>query len=212
MFCFRSGLARCAGVLPLFLLTPALATEMAAEATELNGASVPDDFPPATHKPAPGEIHYSPLLGGTVGGTGRRFSVEIAPEGGRLLSIEVCTASERPELLRGLRFRSRDRDGTARERVVGRLDGRCSRPFLVPRGVRLVGASGSVGWFVDGLRFHLSNGRASPRYGGAGGDTDFQLFLKRRASRYLGELRGLWGTVDRDYIEALGLVFMPDPN
>jgi hypothetical protein len=103
----------------------------------------------------------------------------------------------------------RDRDGTLQERTIGSSGGRWQPDYDVPSGVMLVGFSGAIGWYFDTIQFHFDDGKATPRYGGKGGDTAFDLRLNWNEQEYKGRLRGFYGSRDRQGIETLGFVFEP---
>jgi hypothetical protein len=143
-----------------------------------------------------GEIHFSALLGGTIGGRGAQQVLELYPPQGKLVALQVCGK----KVIREIRAQV-EVAGKKSVRTLGQKgESDCAPVFNTNS--RIVGISGAGGWFIDSLRFHFADGTQSPLYGGKGGDSEFRLLMKS------GEIRGLWGTVDGQ-LESIGLVFWP---
>jgi hypothetical protein len=157
-----------------------------------------------------GELHYSSLIGGTVGGRGEKFACELISANGKILSAQAGLSRAR-SVIQALRFEVVEPSGTRATKTCGPAQGASwETPFAIPPGRQLIGLSGATGWFVDNLRFHLDDGTSSPLYGGtAGGDTAFQLLLNRDSKgAWTGHLRGFWGSAD-GVLESVGLLFWP---
>lgn len=157
-------------------------------------------------RPGPGAIHFSAPVGGTSGARGKPFQVDFLQPHTRLLAVQVNLASPRLNLVRGFRFRIEDEDRTTREVLIGSAEGAWQPWFEIPDGERLTGVSGATGWFFDAIQFHFENGIRSPRYGGTGGDTTFDL---RLSPNNPGRIRGFHGTYTENGLETLGLIFDP---
>ena len=153
-----------------------------------------------------GEVHYSALVGCTVGAEGKRFQAIVVPESGRLKAIRVCT--DNGSIVQALEFVSTDTIGQKSKQIIGNPRGKWSEPYVIPAGRTLVGIAGAGGWWIDRLRFILDDGSESPTYGGNGGDTEFRLVLAQRDEQWKGRLMGFWETAG-EQLEALGLIFWP---
>ncbi len=159
-----------------------------------------------TLTPAPQEQAVrSPLVGSDQGK--KTFDAAFAPEGGRLRSIEVNVGPRfGGRVVKGLRLIAEDADGRSLETVVGPATGKYEAPIVLGQGVEVVGLSGKHGRVVDSIQFHLSDGSATPTFGGEGGSDDFRLILKLKKGAPLGRVTGLFGAADDDSITALGLL------
>jgi hypothetical protein len=168
-----------------------------------------NEFQPPTRKARLGEMHYSSLIGGTIGALGKKFSCELIGEKDRLLSVQVGLNENHLHLIKALRFEMLNERNERASKTCGNADNVAwQAAFTVPAGRQLVGISGASGWYVDNLRFHLDDGTMSPTYGGKGGDTEFRLLLHQSGGKWKGHLRGFWG-LSENAIEALGLIFWP---
>jgi hypothetical protein len=164
---------------------------------------------PPARKPRLGELHFGPAQGSGLPLTGTRFAQEFLPAGTHLVEVAACLHADSSRLVRALRFVTRDEHGNSRTITIGEPRGEWSANHAVPEGARLVGISGAGGWFVDRVRFHFSDGSASPLFGGSGGDYAFRQFIPERGGHPAGECRGLWGTWHDGFLESLGLLTMP---
>jgi hypothetical protein len=154
-----------------------------------------------------GELHYGPLVGGTIGTLGERFAVQ-GLTGIRVEGIRVNLTPER-NLVKGFQFFFR-RGTRADTLTVGSTDGVWEPTFSLRPDQSVVGVAGAGGWYLDRIEFLLSDGTQTPNYGGRGGDVDFRLSVHRRADgSYASELRGFWGTRHEGRLETLGLLHMP---
>jgi hypothetical protein len=172
---------------------------------------LPAPFREPARKARLGELHYSSLIGGTVGARGEKFACELISANGAILSAQAGLTPEPGSVIQALRFEVAEPSGTRATRTCGVAEeARWQTPFVIPPGRRLIGLSGATGWLVDNLRFHLDDGTTSPLYGNAaGGDTAFQLLLRRNLQGgWAGHLRGFWGSADTA-LESLGLLFWP---
>jgi hypothetical protein len=162
-----------------------------------------------TSKPRLGEVHYGNRAGGLIGQEGPTQQLLFLAEGDQLLRLQVgLTAAG--NVVKALRFVVQQRSGAQAMYLFGEAIGAVWQPVVaVKKGRSLVGISGAGGWFIDNLRFHFDDGSTTPRYGGTGGDNDFQLLLtKSPKGHYRGRLMGLWGSAT-DQLESVGLVFFP---
>lgn len=141
------------------------------------------------------------------GGGDRAFEF-IVPGGGRLVSLQVNVGPSRfgSDLVRGLKVVSADAAGKEAEGTVGPCDGKWQAAIAVPAERELVGVSGRHGLLVDSIRLHFSDGSVSPGAGGPSGDQDFRLLLARKRGKYVGRVRGLYGTSGDDGLNSLGLL------
>ncbi|NND08554.1 MAG: hypothetical protein HKN87_19420 [Saprospiraceae bacterium] len=160
--------------------------------------------PTWTARPGPGAIHYSSVVGNTQGARGIQFELEIIEPGDQLKEIRLNLDPE-SRLVRGIRF-TVQRVGENKYFSIGSEGGNWTVPFTIAKGVELTGISGASGWYLDAIQFHFSDGRHSPMYGGAGGDTFFQLHLSDQVAER-GRLRGFHGTIDDGMVESLGIIF-----
>ena len=160
-------------------------------------------------RPGPGALHKSAPVGGVMGASGEPFSVEVLPSGARLQRLRVNLGSGPLYLVQGVEFETQTAAGVLVVHRIGAGAGAWQGWFDVPSGASLTGISGASGWFLDALQFHFDDGSASPRYGGAGGDTTFRLQLQTSADGTSGRLRGFYGTSAEGLIETLGLLFDP---
>lgn len=158
-------------------------------------------------RPGPGALHYSALAGGVRGARGDKYEVEAIPNGAKLQSIQV-SLSENRQLVQGIRLSSQRDDGSVLVSTIGTMGDVIHHELRIPEERSCIGISGASGWFLDRLQFDFDDGTNSPRYGGSGGDTTFQLRLQRRNGKYVGRLRGFHGTSETA-IETIGLIFDP---
>lgn len=158
-------------------------------------------------KPKLEEVHYGNRVGGVVGQEGMTTQLICLGTKSRLQSIEVfCNNS----IVTGFQMEIADiNDDTVKSATFGNVTSAAQKKFTVEDGKRLVGISGSCGWFIDSIRFHFDDGTATPLYGGQGGDIDFSLLLKKdKQGNPKGRLMGFWGS-STDQLETIGLVFWP---
>lgn len=156
-----------------------------------------------------GEMHYSSLIGGTVGTRGKKFACELIGAKDRVLSLQVALSNDKLRIVKALRFETMNERGEQTVKTCGNETNADWQPtFTIPAGRQLVGISGASGWYVDNLRFHFDDGSTTPLYGGKGGDTEFRVLLNKTNGQWKGHLRGFWG-LSETAIEALGLIFCP---
>ncbi len=167
-------------------------------------------FEAPTQKAKLGEIHYSSRIGGTVGETGKKFAVVVAPQSEQLVRISVCVSADgNAGVVKGFRFETQNKAGKRQSVTCGDITGKWLPTYTVSGKQQLTGISGSCGWFIDSIRFHFDDGSQTPLYGSqTGGDTDYALILSRKNGKLKGRWMGFWGTAT-DNIESLGLVFFP---
>lgn len=166
-------------------------------------------FQEPTTKARLGEMHYSSLIGGTVGARGKKFTCELIGAKDRVLTLQVALSKEKSRIIKALRFETMSERGARNVKICGNETNADWQPvFAIPEGRQLVGISGASGWYVDNLRFHFDDGSTTPLYGGTGGDTEFRVLLNKSDGQWKGHLRGFWG-LSATAIEALGLIFWP---
>lgn len=157
-------------------------------------------------RPGPGAIHFSAPAGGTMGAQGKPFQMDFLTPETQLLAVQVNLGPAPMKVVRGIRFKVKREDGKEETILIGREDGEW-RPWFEPTGGRkLTGISGATGWYFDAIQFHFEEGVRSPRYGGPGGDTSFELKLNQQNP---GRIRGFHGTYTETGLETLGLIFDP---
>ncbi len=156
------------------------------------------------YHPKLGELHYSARVGAGGVTKGKPFMLDFLGEGDELRSIQVCTRTEKIQLIAAVHFGY----GAGKKAVVG-SGGVCAESFAVKPGLRLVGVSGAGGWWIDQIRFHFSDGSMTPLYGGKGGDHEFRLSLRQKEGQSLGRLSGFWGTMLDGMLESIGLLYWP---
>lgn len=159
-------------------------------------------------KPLLEDTHYSALVAGTVGTESPLAAIRFQGEGRVLKSIRVGTTGN-PDFLiiQCLEFTFTE-SGTEQTVHLGRLEGATfSPPFIAPAASPLIGISGRGGWYVDAIKFHFANGSETELYGGAGGDTTYDLAITQDAEGgWKGAVWGLYGNAD-PFVETLGLIF-----
>ena len=160
------------------------------------------------------EVHYSPLAGGVVGRQGRLREYRLSPDSAaaRIVSLQVgLTPREDWRIVQCLRVVYERLPGTPDTVLLGGGDGADWQPaYRLREGQTLTGVSGAGGWFVDAIQFHFSDGAASARFGGAGGDTGFAVRLQSRPDGSpRSTLLGFYGSTHDGLLESIGLVFWP---
>lgn len=160
-------------------------------------------------RPGPGAVHFSAPVGGVFGAGGQPFSTDLLQRDDQLLAVRVNLTPAPLYVIRALAFRIRRADGQIHEVRIGEVSGEWQEWHKVPAGARLSGVSGASGWYLDALQFHFNDGTSSPRYGGSGGDTDFQLILNPRNGSERQFIRGFHGTYTDFGLETIGLIFDP---
>lgn len=166
------------------------------------------EYPIPLVKSKVGELHFAGRLGGTTPATGKPFSMRLIPPGGRLLSVQVCLSPLPPIVVHALRFTYLDAGKARLVKETGNCQEKWLKPYVVPANRQLVGMSGSSGWMVDSIRFHLDDNTTSELFGGSGGNTEVSIAIKKDAAgRFRGEFQGIWGTRIDGRLESLGLVF-----
>lgn len=160
-------------------------------------------------RPGPRALHRSALVGGTMGAQGKLFETEVFLPGDKLKALQVCIGEDPLRLVRGFRFLIVDATGRERTVQIGHESGVWQPWFYLPRAGTLTGMGGASGWLFDSIQFFFDDGTHSPRFGGPGGDTSFDLRLNQQAGKDSGRIRGFYGTMDEAGIETLGLLFDP---
>ncbi len=161
------------------------------------------------------EVHHSARVGGVVGSTqADLLEWRLSPDStaARLLSIQVGL-TPRPDwrIVQCLRLRYLNPQGHVDTIQIGGADfAEWATPIELKAGQQLLGISGAGGWFIDAIQFHFSGGQVSPRFGGSGGDTTFDLRIQTRPDgQPRGALLGFYGSIQDSLLESLGLVFWP---
>lgn len=161
------------------------------------------------HKPLLEEVHYGNRVGGVQAQEGESKQLIVIDADDILKSIVVCVAKlNEIQIVAGFQLEL-EKDGNTSMYSFGNLSGTIEEKFTVPNGRKLVGISGTSGWFVDSLQFIFDDGSRTPKYGGKGGDINFNMTLNKNSKgAYTGRLMGFWGSYT-DYLESIGLVFWP---
>ncbi len=148
----------------------------------------------------------SPLGGGGQGDL--EYKVEWSPGQERLAAIEVNTGRWRSvgPVIKGVKFTLEDGQGKRREDKIGPCDGEWEKAFEVAKEQSLIGISGRHGAVLDSVRFHFSDGKTSPRYGGSGGDHEYRLLLKGQAGQFQGQVRGFHAKALSNALTGIGLL------
>jgi hypothetical protein len=168
----------------------------------------PTDYVPANHKPLLGDIHFGNRVGGEIAQEGMTKQLICLEEGSELHTIQVNVTNAK-NVVKGFAIEVFDKSKTKKIFVFGDTSGVWQEKIIVKKGVQLVGFSGTVGWFIDSIRFHFSDGSKSKRFGGNGGDIAFEQILnKDKKGRYKGRWMGFWGSAT-DQLETLSLIFFP---
>lgn len=158
------------------------------------------------HKPLLGEIHYGNRVGGVQAQEGTTVQVIAFEENDVLKSIQVFLNES--SVVSGFQLEVKKQNHIELF-SFGAVKGHPQEKFIVGENKKLVGISGSSGWYIDSIQFIFDDGCMTPRYGGLGGDLDFKLVLNKKPSgEYLGRLMGFWGS-HTVLLETIGLVFWP---
>ena len=160
-------------------------------------------------RPGPGAIHYGAPVGGIYGAAGTSFQADFLQPLTRILSLQVNLGPAPAKLIKGMKFRLRQEGGKVETLLIGNPEGDWQEAFSIPEGNQLIGISGASGWYLDALQFHFSQGLTSPRYGGDGGDTEFDIRIPSKREGKSGRIRGFHGSYATEGIENLGLIFDP---
>jgi purine nucleosidase len=168
-----------------------------------------NNFKSPNAKPKLGDIHYGYRVGGLTGQEGETKELICIEEGDQVQQIMVAL-NKTQNVVQGFQMEVLKKDSKMQKYDFGNLkDGVWQKPFVIKKGAKLIGISGSAGWFVDNISFQTSDGQSSPIYGGKGGDTDYKLHItKNEKGQYRGRLMGFWGS-STDLLESIGLVFFP---
>jgi hypothetical protein len=171
------------------------------------GISTEFEFP--TSKPLLGQIHYGYRVGGLMGQEGKTKELIFIEENDQVDKVIVALNKDL-NIVKGFKIEVSRSDGSVKTYDFGNVENSVwQKPFKINKGAKLIGVSGSAGWFVDNISFQTSDGKSSPLYGGKGGDTDYRLHLSKDPKGKLkGRLMGFWGS-STDYLETIGLVFWP---
>ncbi len=160
----------------------------------------------SNHKPLLGEVHYGNRIGGVQAQEGRSIQMISFEENDNLNSIQVFLNED--QIVTGFKLEV-ERKGGIKVFSFGNLNSFPQEIFFVQKNAKLVGISGTSGWFIDSLAFIFDDGSSTPKYGGTGGDLNFKLVLNKKPTGiYLGRLMGFWGS-HTDLLETIGLVFWP---
>lgn len=166
-------------------------------------------FKSPNSKPKLGETHYGYRVGGLIGQEGETKELICIEEDDQILQINVAL-NQSLNIVKGFQMEVLKKDGNLKNYDFGNTkDGVWQRPFKIKKGAKLIGISGSAGWFIDNISFQTSDGQSSPVYGGKGGDTDYKLHITRNEKgQYRGRLMGFWGS-STEFLESIGLIFYP---
>ncbi len=159
------------------------------------------------HKPLLGDIHYGNRVGGEIAQEGPTQKLICLEKGSRLLRIQVNVTQAR-NVVKGIKMIIVDEK--KQEKIFAFGDTTCIwlENINLQKNQTLVGISGTMGWFIDSIRFHFSDGRQTRLFGGSGGDIAFQqVFNRSKKGYYKGRWIGFWGSAT-DQLETIGLVFM----
>ncbi len=161
-------------------------------------------------RPGPGAIHFSAPIGGIEGSVGDAWQQDFIEPNTQILAVGVNLTPGPVQVVQGMCFKLQHGDEGSLETIfIGNKKGEWQEEFLVPAGSQLVGISGASGWYLDAIQFQFSNGVTSPRYGGKGGDTEFDLRIRPVDRGKSGRIRGFHGRHTAMGIESLGLIFDP---
>ena len=165
------------------------------------------DYQAPTHKPLLGEIHFGNRVGGEIAQEGLTKKLICLEDGSRLQSIQV-NITKAKNVVKGLKMSILDKNNLLKEYVFGDTLGIWQEKISLKNSQKLVGISGTMGWFIDSICFHFSDGTKTRRFGGNGGDIAFQnIFNRDKKGNYKGKWMGFWGSAT-DQLETIGLVFM----
>jgi hypothetical protein len=160
-------------------------------------------------KPKLGDIHYGNRVGGIIGQEGENEVLNFLKIDYQITYITV-RLNEARNVVKGFKISILKSDYSKQDFYFGSAEGGIvEQPFVVKKGLQLIGISGAAGWFIDNIRFHFSDNSQTPLYGGNGGDNDYKLMLsKGKNGKYRGRLLGFWGS-KTNQLESIGLVFFP---
>jgi hypothetical protein len=165
------------------------------------------DFQIPTHKPLLGEIHFGNRVGGEIAQEGVTKKLTFLENGSRLGSIQV-NITKAKNVVKGLKLGILERNNQLKDYVFGDTLGIWQEKIILKKSQELVGISGKMGWFIDSICFHFSDGTKTKRFGGNGGDIAFQnIFNRDKKGKYKGKWSGFWGSAT-DQLKTIGLVFM----
>lgn len=157
-------------------------------------------------KPFLNDLHFGNLIGGTIAHEAPIVTCMILEKEDQLKTIQVFT-NKNSGLVAGIRFGVVSKSKQNRIVDFGDFSGNKQKIIFLKNNQKLIGISGSYGWFIDGLVFHFSDGTTSPRYGGKGGDLTFQqIFNRNKNSTFKGNWCGIYGSFT-DQLESIGLCF-----
>ncbi len=160
-----------------------------------------------THKPLLGEIHFGNRVGGEIAQEGVTQKLICLEEGSKLQSIQVNITKAR-NVVKGLKMIILDKNNQVKDYVFGDTLGIWQEKISLEKSQELVGISGTMGWFIDSICFHFSDGVKTKRFGGNGGDIAFQnIFNQDKKGNFKGKWIGFWGSAT-DQLETIGLIFM----
>lgn len=165
------------------------------------------DYQTPTHKPLLGEIHFGNRVGGEIAQEGVTQKLICLEEGSKLQSIQVNITKAR-NVVKGLKMIILDKNNQVKDYVFGDTLGIWQEKIILKKSQDLVGISGTMGWFIDSICFHFSDGAKTKRFGGNGGDITFQnIFNQGKKGNFKGKWIGFWGSAT-DQLETIGLIFM----
>ncbi|MEY4538910.1 MAG: hypothetical protein RLZZ306_667 [Bacteroidota bacterium] len=165
------------------------------------------DYQAPTYKPLLGDIHFGNRVGGEIAQEGITKKLICLEDGYRLQSIQV-NITQAKNVVKGLKMSILNNNNLLKEYVFGDTLGIWEEKINLKKSQKLVGISGTMGWFIDSICFHFSDGTKTKRFGGNGGDIAFQnIFNRDKKGNYKGRWIGFWGSTT-DQLETIGLVFM----
>ncbi len=165
------------------------------------------DYQTPTHKPLLGEIHFGNRVGGEIAQEGVTKKLICLEEGSHLQSIQV-NLTKAKNVVKGLKMSILCKNNQVKDYVFGDTLGIWQEKIILKKSQELVGISGTMGWFIDSICFHFSDGTKTKRFGGNGGDIAFQnIFNRDKKGNFKGKWIGFWGSAT-DQLETIGLVFM----
>ncbi len=160
-----------------------------------------------SHKPLLGDIHFGNRVGGEIAQEGQTQKLICLENGARLQSIQVNLTTAK-NVVKGIKMTVLEGNQKLKTYAFGDTNGVWMPKVMLKKNQNLVGISGSMGWFIDAIRFHFSDGSQTQLFGGGGGDIAFrQVFNKNKKQEYKGRWIGFWGSAT-DQLETIGLVFM----
>ncbi len=156
-------------------------------------------------KPLLNDLHYGARVGGLIAQEAVNKEIIVLNKNDKLEKIQVFT-NNKSALVAGFKFLVKTQNGVLKWKIFGDTLGN-PKPILNLKNKKIIGISGTYGWFIDSLKFHFSDGSTSPKYGGNGGDLSFQqIFNRNKNNAFKGNWCGIYGSYS-DQLETIGLIF-----